>query len=75
METQVKNSSLMPGTRLEKIGPPGRVWIVVRLVDGIGQMPHAVIASEVDRDDTRLLSQSVLTDKSCYRKLASLKPD
>ena len=73
MKRQENKSSLMPGTRLEKIGPPGRVWVVIRLVDGIGQMPHAVIASEADQDDARLLSQSVLLDKSCYKILASTK--
>ena len=71
MEMQSNNSALLPGTRLEKVGPPGRVWVVTRLVDGMG-LPHAVVAYERNPDDTRLLAQSVLMDKTCYRKLASI---
>ena len=74
MEMQTKNSTLLPGLRLEKVGPQGRVWVVTRLVDGLG-LPHAVIASEANLDDTRLMAQSVLMDKSCYRKLARTRTE
>jgi hypothetical protein len=65
----IKRLALRSGDRLEKVGSPGRVWVVAHLVTSADQQPHAVIAYENNNGETRMLAQSVLCDETRYRRL------
>jgi hypothetical protein len=69
MGRPVQQVALQAGDRLEKVGAPGRVWIVEHLVRPAGQPPHAVIVADKNRNETRMLAQSVLCDKRRYRRI------
>ena len=72
MRRPFKNAALQPGDRLEKVGFPGSIWFVDRLVEIQHQPPHAVIVYEKDYSEKRLLALSVLLDESHYRRLEDL---
>jgi hypothetical protein len=69
MRQPVQNVALQAGDRLEKVGPPGRVWVIEHLVKPMNQQPHAVIVADNNHGETRMLAQSVLCDTSKYRRL------
>lgn len=69
MRRSVQKIALQAGERLEKIGRPGRVWVVEHLVKPMNQPPHAVIVADKNPNETRMLAQSVLCDESRYRRL------
>lgn len=67
MRRPFRNTPLQPGDRLEKVGFPGSVWFVERLVES--QYQHAVIVYEKNHSEKRLLALSVLLDENFYRRL------
>ncbi|MBT4690078.1 MAG: hypothetical protein HN834_24905 [Rhodospirillaceae bacterium] len=69
MLRSVQKVALQAGDRLEKVGQPGRIWVVEHLVKSMNQMPHAVIVDDKNNGETRMLAQSVLCDISRYRRL------
>lgn len=69
MLRSVQKVALQAGDRLEKVGPPGRVWVVEHLVKPTAQPPHAVIVADQNHNETRMLATSVLCDASRYRRL------
>ncbi len=69
MRRSIQQIALQAGDRLEKVGMPGRVWVVDHLVNRTDQPPHAVIVYDTNHGETRMLAQSVLRDKRRYRRL------
>ena len=49
----VQKVVLQAGDRLEKVGAPGRVWVVEHLVRPTGEPPHAVIVYDKNLFFTR----------------------
>jgi hypothetical protein len=69
MRRPLKNATLQPGDRLEKVDFPGSVWIVSRLIESRHQLPHAVIVYQRINSETRMLALSTLLDKNFFRRL------
>ncbi len=69
MRRAVQKVALQAGDRLEKVGVPGRVWVVEHLVKPRDEPPHAVIIFDNNHGETRMLAQSVLLDERRYRRL------
>ena len=69
MRRAVQKIAHQAGDRLEKVGVPERVWMVVHLVKPREEPPHAVIIFDNNHGETRMLAQSVLLDERRYRRL------
>jgi hypothetical protein len=59
--------SISPGQRFRQSEPPHLSWVVIRVVQGGLDVPHATIRRTDDPSTTKFISCRALTDQRRYR--------
>jgi hypothetical protein len=64
-------TTIKTGDEFEKIGEPGTVWIVKRLVDKSGLPPHVELTAKGYMSLKILISEAALRDDKCFRQITN----
>ncbi|MCB2100417.1 MAG: hypothetical protein KDE22_06085 [Rhodobacterales bacterium] len=65
----MRKPPIEPGDRFVKIEDRRTVWVVDRVVETVGRLPHVQLVQEARPHRRRTLSESILRDRNFYARL------